>query len=234
MGGLSGPGDPPALDSVGAEHGAERDAHVLEDGALLDVELEVGGGRVQLAARSERAVEVDAVRRQGIGKRDPVPVGQLPQLVLVAHRAAGGGGAEERTAEAGALLVGPVDEPHRHGGPALARNASQDLRAGYDVQRPVQPAAVRNRVDVPTDQDGALGVAAQRPPVVPGLVALALERHAVEQADQPDAGGVPRVRPRHPLGARGVSRERLQLAEVRDDATGVEGHTGETRRSVGR
>ena len=58
-----------------------------------------------------------------------------------------------------------------------------------------------DRVDVTADQDGALRVAAQRPPVVAGGVALALERKAVEEAVEPRAGRVPRVRPRDALGA---------------------------------
>ena len=47
---LARPGDPPALDPVGAEHGPEREVHRLEHRALLDVELEVGGGALELRA----------------------------------------------------------------------------------------------------------------------------------------------------------------------------------------
>ena len=57
---LPRPGDSPALDSVRPEHGAEGDPHRLEDGPLLDVELEVCRGRGELRVRVERAVEVDA------------------------------------------------------------------------------------------------------------------------------------------------------------------------------
>ena len=87
------------------------------------------------------------------------------------------------------------------GGVPSLGDPPQHLGAGDDVEAAVEPAAVRDRVDVAADQDGALGLAAQRPPVVAGCVALALEREPVEQADQPDAGGVPRVRPRDALGA---------------------------------
>ena len=154
----------------------------------------------------------------------PVAVGQLAQLVLVAHRAAGGRGAEERAAEARALLVGPVDEPDRDGRRALLGDPSQHLGAGDDVEAAVEPAAVRHRVDVPADQDGALRLAAQRPPVVAGSVALALEREPVEEPVEPRARRVPGVRPRDPLGAVLVARELLELAQLGDDATGIEGH----------
>ena len=67
-------------------------------------------------------------------------------------------------------------------------------------------------------------LAAERPPVVAGLVALALEREPVEKPVEPGAGGVPGVGPGDPLGAVLVARELLQLAQLGDDATGVEGH----------
>ena len=222
--GLARPRDAPALDAVGAEHGAEGNAHRLEHRPLLDVELEVGRGRLELRPRLEGPVEVDAVRSERVGERDPVPVGQLAQLVLVAHRAARRRGAEERAAEARALLVGPVDEPDRDRRRALLGDPAQHLGARDDVEAAVEPAAVRDRVDVAADQDGALRLAAQRPPVVAGCVALALEREAVEEPVEPGAGRVPRVRPRDALGAVLVARELLELAQLRDDATGIEGH----------
>ena len=62
MGRLALPRDQVPLDAEGAEDDPEREVHGLEHRALLDVELEVGDRAVELAARVERAVEVDAVR----------------------------------------------------------------------------------------------------------------------------------------------------------------------------
>ena len=101
-----------ALDAERPEDDAERQVERLEHGALLDVQLEVGGGRVELRAGVERRVEVDAVRGERVRKRDPVAIRELAQLVLVGHRSCGRARAEEAAAEARALLVGPVDEPH--------------------------------------------------------------------------------------------------------------------------
>ena len=112
---------------------------------------------LELRARVERAVELDAVLAQRVGQRDAVAVVQLPQLVLVAHRAGGGRRAEERAAEARALLVGPVDEPHRHRRLALRGDPPQHLDAGEHVQAAVEPAAVRHRVHVPADQQRPVG-----------------------------------------------------------------------------
>ena len=154
--GLAAPRDARALDAERAEHDAEREVQRLEHRALLDVQLEVGGRVRELRARLERAVEVDAVLAQRVGQRDPVAVGQLSQLVLVAHRARRRRRAEERAAEARALLVGPVDEPHRHRRrrPPRRSGASTSTPATH-VQAAVEPAAVRHRVDVPADQQRA-------------------------------------------------------------------------------
>ena len=86
MGGLPRPDDPPALDAVGPEHGAEGDPHRLEHGPLLDVELEVRGCRGELRMRVERVIQVDTTGCERVGKRDAVEIGEAPELLLVAHR----------------------------------------------------------------------------------------------------------------------------------------------------
>ena len=66
MGGLAGEGDRVALDAERAEHGAHRQIHALQHRALLDVQLEIRGGVLQLPPRLGGAVEVDAVRADGV------------------------------------------------------------------------------------------------------------------------------------------------------------------------
>jgi hypothetical protein len=68
---------------------AEWEAERLENGALLDVELEVGGSGVELAARVDRLVEVDPVLGERLGKGRAGAVCELPELVLIGHRACG-------------------------------------------------------------------------------------------------------------------------------------------------
>ena len=185
----------------------------LEHRALLDVQLQVRGRVLELRSCVERPVEVDAVGAERVGQRDAVPVGQQPQLVLVAHRAAGRRRAEQRAAEARPFLVGPVDEPDGDRRRALLGDPPQHLRAGDDVEAPVEPAAVRDRVDVAADQDGALRVAAQRPPVVAGRVALDARAAGPREPVEPRARRVPRLGPRDPLGPVLVTGELLQLAQ---------------------
>ena len=71
--GLAAEGDLVPLDPERPEHDAQRQAHRLEHRPLLDVQLEVGGGALQLRARLQRAVELDAVLAQRIGQRHARP-----------------------------------------------------------------------------------------------------------------------------------------------------------------
>ena len=159
-----------------------------------------------------------------VGQRDAVGVAPLAQLVLVGHRAGGGAGAEQRAAEARALLVGPVDEPHGDRRLALLGQPSQHLDAAHDVEAAVEPAAVRHGVDVAADEQRALGGAAQREPLVAGLVDLLLDRHGGELPAQPLARPLPRLRPGDALGAVLVSGQLLELAQLLDGAGRLERH----------
>ena len=62
MGGLTAEGHLVALDAEGAEHDAERQVHRFEHRPLLDVQLEVRGGALELRAGLDRCVELDTVR----------------------------------------------------------------------------------------------------------------------------------------------------------------------------
>ena len=222
--GLALPGDEVALDAERAQNDAERQVKRLEHGALLDVQLEVGGCVLELAPGLERAVEVDAVLGERVGQRHAVGVAPLAQLVLVGHRAGRRAGAEQRAAEAGALLVGPVDESHGDRGLAVLGQPAQHLDAAHDVEAAVEPAAVRHRVDVAADQQRALGGAAQREPLVARLVDLLLDRHGGELPAQPFARPLPRLRPGDALGAVLVSGQLLELAQLLDGAGGLQRH----------
>ncbi len=74
MGRLPPPGDPVTLDPERSQNRAEWEIERLEDGALLDVELEVRRRCLQLASSLERTVEVDVVLAQCVRKGDAVPV----------------------------------------------------------------------------------------------------------------------------------------------------------------
>ncbi len=214
--GLAAEGDLVALDAEGAEHHPERQVEGLEHRALLDVELEIRRRALELRPRLERAVEVDAVLGERVRQRDAVRVAALAQLVLVAHRAGGRRGAEERAAEAGTLLVGPVDEPHGQRRRAFLGDPAQHLDARDDVEGAVEPAAVRDGVDVAADQERPLGGARQREPLVAGLVDLFVGAGRDDLLAQPLARALPRLGPRDALRAVLVAGQLPQLAQLRD------------------
>ena len=183
---------------------------------MLDVELEVRRGALELLPRFERSVEVDAVCGERVRERDPVGVATSAQLGLVAHRPAGRRGAEERAAEPGALLVGPVHEPHRQRQCPLLRDAPHHLDAGEDVEAAVEPAAVRHRVDVAPDEERALRGAGQREPLVAGLVDLLLGAGRDNLLAQPLARALPGLGPGDSLRPVLVAGQLLQLAQLGD------------------
>ena len=149
-----------ALDAEGAQDDAERQVERLEHRPLLDVQLQIGGGALELRARVERAVEIHAVSGHGVGKRRTAGIHPRAQLLLVGHRAGRGGRAEERAAEACTLFVGPVDEANRQRRRPFLGEPAQHLEARDDVERAVEPAAVRHRIDVTADQQRPIRAAA--------------------------------------------------------------------------
>ena len=224
MGGLAAEGDLVAFDAEGAEDDSEWELHRLEHGPLLDVELEVGGRAGELAVCVERRVEIDPVFTERVGQRDPVGVGARPELVLVGHRPGRGRRAEERATEPGAFLVGPVDEAHGDRRLSLCRDSAQNFDAGDDVECAVEPAAVRDRVDVAADEDGPVRGAAQGEPLVACRVDGLLRSGSFQLPAQPLAGLLPGLGPRDPLSAVVVPGQLLELAELIDGSAGLQRH----------
>src|SRR6478735_1180428 len=216
VGSLAAERDLVALDAERAEDHAERQVERLEHRALLDVELEVRSRVLELPPRLERPVEVDAVLADRVRQRDPVDIAPLAQLVLVAHRAGGRRGAEQRAAEAGALLVGPAHEPHGQRRRPLFGDAPQHLDGREHVEAAVEPASVRHGIDVAAEQERALRLARQREPLVPGLVDLLLGADRHDLLAQPLARALPRLRPGDTLSAVLVAGQLLQLPQLRD------------------
>src|SRR5215218_1461836 len=154
MGLLAREADGVALDAEGTKHHPERQVHPLQDGALLDVELQVGRGVLELASGLVDRVEVDAVLGQGVGQGHAAAVLEVANVVQF-HGACGGAGAEEAAPEAGALLVSPINEPQ--GNRALLRGEGTHDFEGTDyVQSAVEPASVRDGVYVAADEHGPL------------------------------------------------------------------------------
>ena len=146
MGLLARKADGVPLDAEGAEHHPERKVHPLQNGTLLDVQLQVGDGVLELPPRLVDPVEVHAMLPQRVGQRDAVAVLQVAHVIGL-ERARGGARAEEAAAEAGPLFVGPVHEAQRNG-TLLGGEDAHDFEGADHIQGAVEPAAVRDRVYV--------------------------------------------------------------------------------------
>ena len=226
MGALAGEADDMALDAVGPEHDRQGQVEALEHRALLDVQLQVGGRAGELPAGVSRALEVDSVLGQHVGQRRAGGVAQAPEEIRV-EALRDGARAEQAAAEAEALLVGPVDEPDRRGRPPVRRQPPQHLETAQHVQAAVEPAPVRDRVEVAADHHGALGGSRERRPEVAGLVGLDAHGQLREPLAVPVPPARPGLGPAHALRAALVAGERLELAQLGDGAGGIERHRGQ-------
>jgi hypothetical protein len=91
VGGLAGEGDNVAFDSEGAEDDAHGEVERLEDGALFDVKLKVGGGGGEFVTGIGGPVEVDAVFAQGIDKLDAGLIREIVDVVGIESAGSGTG-----------------------------------------------------------------------------------------------------------------------------------------------
>ena len=97
------------------------------------------------------------------GRALPSLVGQPAQDVDVerAHRRRA---AEQAAAEAGALLVGPVDEGDGDRRGAVGGERPQQLEPGHHAERAVEPAALGHAVEVAADDEHVVGRRRAGPP----------------------------------------------------------------------
>ena len=198
-----------------AVHRAARRALVVEHGSLLDVQLGVGDRAVELSRGARHLRDGDAVVGQRVGQPDAVRVAQLARGVDV-EQPARRRRPEQRVAEARPLLVGPV---HQRDGAAVGLQRPQRLGRRQQAEAAVEPAAVRHAVHVRADHH-RLGRLARPPrPDVPGDVAGDVDaRYRVaEPGDEPLALVAPLRSPGDPAPA----RPRVELAQPRDDGSGV-------------
>ena len=227
--GLAVEGHGVPLDAERAEHGAERAVEVQQDGALLDVEFQVGGGVDEFAVGILDGCQVDPVLAQGVGQADAVAVAEQAGLVQI-EVARTGGASEQALAEARAFLVGPVDESDgdRRVAAVLRVDAAEDFDPGENVEAAVEPAAVGHGIQVAADEQSALGVAAQGGPEVARRVGVDFHGERGQGGAQVSAGGGPRRGEGDPLRAVFVAGQGMQFFEFGNGAGRGEevGHAG--------
>src|SRR5215207_1989078 len=213
MGLLAREADGVTLDTESAEHHPERKVHPLQDGTLLDVQLQVGDGVLQLPPRLVDAVEVNAMLLERIWECDAVAVFEVAHVVGP-ERARGRTRAEEAAPKASPLLVGPVYETQSHG-TLLRGEGAHDFEGANHVKGTVEPASVRDGVYVSAQDDGTFRVTWCRGPDVAGLVGLYLGYafYLLQLACEPLAGLLPLLGPRVVVNDTGTTGEFGELPE---------------------
>ena len=135
-------------------------------------------------ARVAEAVEGEAGVRHRVAQRGAVRVTALGDVgeVLAGERAA----AEQRSAEAGALLVHEAHEPDgtRRGG-ASRLEPSDRIEAGEHAERTVVASPTRHRVEVRADEHGAPRSCCPAPDDVACRVELPCEAQGAEPLREP-------------------------------------------------
>ena len=124
-----------ALDAERAAHRAERQVDALEHRPLLDVQLEVGRRR-RRARRRRSSMRSRSTPWAASASGSATPSrSRRPRTPSGSSVPARGAGADQAAPEAGALLVGPVDQPQRSAaGVGRRRERAQHLERGDDVR----------------------------------------------------------------------------------------------------
>ena len=187
------------LDSVSADDHTRGLVEGLEHRSLLDVQLEIRPGiaRDQRPLRLRHAIERDAILLKRIHEANAGLVRQVPNGIR-REAAARAGGPQQAPRESRALFVGEVDDGERDR-PITLLELAQRFDSREDAERPVEPAAVRNRIQVPADDHRACGLARQGDPVVAGGVPLLAEPEPGGDAVQPATCLTPNRPPGDPL-----------------------------------
>ena len=164
-------GDGVALDAESPEHRPERPIEIEQDRALLDVQFQISGCVRQLFAALLHLFEIDPVLFERGGKGDALFVAQRARFIHV-EMAGAGGRSEKAFAKSRAFLIRPIDETDCYRWPAvvLRIDAAKNLDAGQGVQTAIEPAAVRDGIDVSADEERPGRFTPQRRPKVPGFI----------------------------------------------------------------
>ena len=204
------------------EHRGDPQPLVVHHGSLLDVELDVGRQARSAAPGLERAIEIDPIGGQHVLEPVAVAIAQIASRLDV--KPPGERGTTEQAAsEAGAFLVGPVDECERtERAGSVTSPPMQNAERRHHAERTVEPAARRHRVQVGAHRQGRLVLALQPGPHVPGFVALGLDPDLGEQLAEKRAGLVPRLRPGDAASAGWTAGAAVELAQLGDDPGSVD------------
>jgi hypothetical protein len=187
----------------------------------LDVRLHV----LLTSLRSIESIDVDSMLRQHVDEAIALLVDETSQDLRV-DRSHERGRAEQRTREASAFFVGPVDERHGDGRLAFGREGAQQFESGHDAERSVEPTALRNTVEVAAHHEGVVAFAPQVGPQVAGFVDFDVDRKSGQVLAQKIARLDPFGCPGQATRARRATGARGQALEIGDDTPRIERRHG--------
>jgi hypothetical protein len=214
---LPAEGHPVAFDADRSGHGADRQALPFQHRPLLNVRLQVSLGATDLLPRLVQAIQVDAVLGDHITEPQPSGIGKLADFGHV-QRSRHGGRAKQAVPESGAFLVRPFHQRERARQRPARRQSAQDLHRAHDAVGAVEPAAVRDRVQVRADDHDPAAATRQPCPLVARRVRTDSHWEAPAVAPARMRAPFARHRSRRPAGARLVARQLRQFAQHRHDA----------------
>ena len=133
--------------------------------------------------------------------------------------------AQQAAAKTRAFFIGPIDETNGNWRTSVkfGSNPAQHFEAREFIQCTVKPPTVRNRVEMPADQQRLFGFARQRHPAVSGRVVVLLYGQFFHFCGKPLARFQPHVGPSDALRAVFVSGERAELLQFSDGAFWIQG-----------
>ncbi len=125
---------------------------------------------------------------------------------------------KQAAAEACAFFVGPIHKPNRDRRTAavLLVDAAQDCEAGEHSERAVEPAAVRYRIKMASEDQCARRLARQREPAVSRGVVVMLDGQIAPLRFEPASCFEPGIGPRDSLRAIAVRGQLAQFFQFRD------------------
>ncbi len=145
----------------------------------------------------EHPVELDAILPKRIHQRGALLIDQPPD-VLDHQTSACGGGPEQAAPETGSLLVGPIHDGDRRGRASVFEHLER-AKPGEHSKRTVEPAAIWNGVEVPSNDHRVGRGPGHHDPVVPRGVGPDLEAQFADLGGEPGARVTPHRSPRQPL-----------------------------------
>jgi hypothetical protein len=123
--------------------------------------------------------------------------------------------AQQAAAEARTFFVGPIDDTNgdRRTAVELLGEAAENFEGREDVEGAIEPAAIRNRIEMAAEKKGFVGGAGERGPVVAGSIVMMLDGKLLEFLGVPFAGAEPGVGPGDALGSVVVGGEGAEFVE---------------------